>query len=249
MHNDWNKKREGIALVSFKDVEEVVILEEAHSSICYLKMKARNAFDQSFEDFRNIRLQFLNLAGLQDFDEFTNKHDFFGGICERPVLNQSVKQEKTKRWVFCQEEHGASHQMFMEKMAGLNFVKRNDHIFEENDVLFSEGNCKPRNDACQNIQQFRSSIELECLVYETVETIVDGFSDHLTTRDQLGIQAMQNVLEVFPLTRLFGIEQFQEFLNERRSNVNLQGFNVGTVVDNELKEEFVDRLKMRPSWI
>lgn len=64
MHNDWNKKREGIALVSFKDVEEVVILEEAHSSICYLKMKARNAFDQSFEDFRNIRLQFLNLAGL-----------------------------------------------------------------------------------------------------------------------------------------------------------------------------------------
>jgi hypothetical protein len=32
--------------------------------------------------------------------------------------------------------------MLMEEMAGLNFMKRNDHISEEDNVLFSERNCK-----------------------------------------------------------------------------------------------------------
>lgn len=36
--DDWDKKGEGVALVSLEDVEEIVILEKAHCSVGNLKM-------------------------------------------------------------------------------------------------------------------------------------------------------------------------------------------------------------------
>lgn len=78
----------------------------------------------------------------------------------------------------------------MEKMASLNFMERNDDIFEENDVFFSQRNSKTRDDACQYIKQFRSSIELESLMDETVEAIVDSLSDHFSSGDKFGIKSV-----------------------------------------------------------
>lgn len=68
-------------------------------------------------------------------------------------------------------------------MAGLHLVERDDHILEEDDVLFSQGNCEPRDDAGQDVEQFGGSVELEGLVNEGVEAVVDGFSDHLSPWD------------------------------------------------------------------
>lgn len=38
---------------------------------------------------------------------------------------------------------------------------------------------------------------------ETVEAIVDGFSDHFSSGNQFGVEAMQNVLQVFSFSGLF----------------------------------------------
>jgi hypothetical protein len=54
--DNWNQQREGIALVCFQNVQEIVVLEKAHGAICNLKMKARNAFNQSLKDLRNVGL-------------------------------------------------------------------------------------------------------------------------------------------------------------------------------------------------
>lgn len=78
----------------------------------------------------------------------------------------------------------------MEKMASLNFVERNDDIFKENDMFFSQRNSKTRDDTCQDIKQFRSSIELESFMNETVEAIVDGLSDHFSSGDKFGIKSV-----------------------------------------------------------
>ena len=165
--DDRNQKRESVALVSLEDVEEIIIFEETHRSVSHLQVKSRNAFDQSFEHLWNVWLKFLNLTSLKNLNKFTDEHDLLGRVSKRPVLDQSVKQEKTQRGIFCKEEHRTSHEVLMEEVTGLNLVKRNDHILEENDVFFSQGNCKSRDDAGQDIKKFRSSIELESLVNET----------------------------------------------------------------------------------
>ena len=102
----------------------------------------------------------------------------------------------------------------MEKMAGLNFVKRNYHIFEEDDVLCSERNSKTGNNACQNVQKFRSSVKLESFVNEAVEAVIDRFSDHFSSWNQFSIKSMKNIFEIFSFSRLLGVKEFQKFLDK-----------------------------------
>jgi hypothetical protein len=54
--DDWDEEGEGVALVGLEDVEEIVILEEAHCPISNLKMQARDALHQSLEDLGNVWL-------------------------------------------------------------------------------------------------------------------------------------------------------------------------------------------------
>jgi hypothetical protein len=247
--DDWDQERESVALVCLENVEEVVVFEEAHSAISNLEVKSRDALDQSLKDLGNVGLKFLHFAGLQDLNEFADEHNFLGGVGEGPVLDEPIEEEQTQRWVFGQEQHGASHEVLVEEVAGLHFVERDDHILEEDDVFFSEGHGESGDDTGQNVEQFRCSVELEGLVDETVEAVVDGLADHLSSGHQLGIEAVQDVLQVLSFSGLFGVEEFQKFLNEGRSDVHLEGFHICAIVDDELKEELVDGLEMRPGGI
>jgi len=49
--NYWHQKRECKGLIALQDGQEVIVLEEAHGSICHLEMGACNAFDESLEEF------------------------------------------------------------------------------------------------------------------------------------------------------------------------------------------------------
>lgn len=60
---------------------------------------------------------------------------------------------------------------------------------------------------------------------------------------------MQDVLKVLPFTWFFGVEQFQEFLDERGSDMDLQGLYVSAIIDDQLQEELVDGLQMWPSGV
>ena len=53
VYDDRDKHRERLVLVRLQDVEEVIILKEAHSSVSYLQMDATNALDNSLEQLWN----------------------------------------------------------------------------------------------------------------------------------------------------------------------------------------------------
>ncbi len=144
-------------------------------------MQPRNAFDQSAEYFRNEWLKSLHFTGFEHLDELTDEHDLFWAVCEWPVFDQSIKQEQAQTRVFGQEQHGAAHQVLMEEVAGLHLMQGNYHIFEECYVFLSQGHCKARDDAGQDVEQLRSTIELEILMNQAIETVVYGFSDHLSS--------------------------------------------------------------------
>ena len=62
--NDWNKHWECLLLVSLQDVQEVIILKEAHCSVSNLKVDTSNALNDSLEKFWN---KVLNLVNFTDF--------------------------------------------------------------------------------------------------------------------------------------------------------------------------------------
>ena len=49
LHNHWDQHGESLVLIGFENVQEIVILKEAHSSIGHLKMNSANASDNPLE--------------------------------------------------------------------------------------------------------------------------------------------------------------------------------------------------------
>ena len=71
-------------------------------------------------------------------------------------------------------------------------------------------------------------------VDQGVEALVHGFSDHLSARNQLGVELVQDILEVVTLYRLFRIEQVKELLHELRRDIDLERADLHGFIDDEL---------------
>ena len=154
-----------------------------------------------------------------------------------------------KKWILGNEKHRASEQFRVELLTGLDLVQRNDNSLEEVNVFLSEWNGESGNDGGEDVQQFWGTIELEVLMDQGVEAISDGLSDHLSSWNKLGVESVQDVLQVLSFLWLFGVEQLKELLDELVSNESLQALDIGGIVDDELEEEFVDWLEMWPTWV
>lgn len=87
------------------------------------------------------------------------------------------------------------------------------------------------------------------LMDQSIEALVDSLSDHLTSWDKLSVEFVKNILQIVSLYTFLRIEKFQEFLDKLRSNVNLQRLDISSFVDDQLKEELIDALQVRPTWI
>ena len=84
---------------------------------------------------------------------------------------------------------------------------------------------------------------------ETVEAVIDCLSDHFSSRHQFGIKAVKDIFQVFSFPRLFWIKQLQKLLNKWWGDMHLKRLHLGSFINNQLEEELIDRLKMRPSRI
>jgi hypothetical protein len=139
--------------------------------------------------------------------------------------------------------------LLVELGAGLDLVQGDDDVLEKDDVFISEWDSESTDDTGQNVQQFGSTVEFMGLVDQGEEALVDGLTDHLSTWHQLGIELVQNVLEVVSLDGLFRVEELKEFLHELWSDVHFQRSNFDGFINYELKEKFIDSLQMRPGWL
>ena len=64
--DDWNKHGERLLFVGLQNIEEVVILKEAHSSVSNLQMNTTDTLDNSLEKFWDQVLNFINFANFED---------------------------------------------------------------------------------------------------------------------------------------------------------------------------------------
>jgi hypothetical protein len=123
--------------------------------------------------------------------------------------------------VLAQEEHGASQELLVVQLAGLDLVKGNDDSLEEVDVLLSQRDGETGDDRGEDIEEFGSSVELEALVNEGVEAVGDGLTDHLSPRDELGIESVENVFQIFSFSWFLGVEELEEGFDENVGDVDL----------------------------
>lgn len=87
------------------------------------------------------------------------------------------------------------------------------------------------------------------LVDKRVEALVHRLPDHLSSRNQLGVELVKDVLEEVAFDSLFSIEQIEEFLNELRGNVNFKSSDLDSITHDQLEEKLIDSTEMGPSWV
>lgn len=67
VNNNWNQHWECLFLVVLEYIKEVIILEEAHSSIGNLKMDTTNALNNSLEKLDNELINFIDFTYFKNF--------------------------------------------------------------------------------------------------------------------------------------------------------------------------------------
>jgi len=183
--NDGDKHGESLLLVGLEDVQEVVVLEEAHCTVGNLQVDATDALDNSLKEAGDQGFNLLDLANFEDFLELGEEEGLLDAVSEGPVLEEAFEEGDGQGAVLGEEKHGASEELLVELGAGLDLVEGDDNVSEEDNVLVTEGHGKSGDDACKDIQKLGSAVELVGLMDQTEEALVDRFSDHFTAGHQL----------------------------------------------------------------
>jgi energy-converting hydrogenase A subunit M len=87
--NDWHKHWEGLLLIGLEDVQEVIILKEAHCSISNLEMDSTNASNNSLEQFVDKMFDLVNFTDLKNLLQFGEEESLLDAVSEWPVLKEA----------------------------------------------------------------------------------------------------------------------------------------------------------------
>ena len=87
--DDRNQHWESFVLISLKDIQEVVVLKEAHGSISNLKMDTTDALDNPLEESWDQMFDLINLTDLKDFLKFGQEKSLLDAVGKWPVLQKS----------------------------------------------------------------------------------------------------------------------------------------------------------------
>jgi hypothetical protein len=92
VNDDWNKHWESLLLVVLEDVQEVVILEEAHSSVSDLQVEASDADSDSLEKSWDQVVDLVDFAHFQYFLQFSEEQGFLDSVGEWPVFEETFQK-------------------------------------------------------------------------------------------------------------------------------------------------------------
>jgi hypothetical protein len=203
VNDNWNQHWEGLVLIGFQNVQEVVVFKEAHCSISNLKMDSTDALDNSLEKLVDQMIDFVYFTDLQYLLQLSQEQSLFDAVGEWPVLKKSLQQWNGQSSVLGKEEHGASQELLVELRASLDLVEWDDDILEEDNVLVSKWDGESTDDTSKDVQKLSSTVKLVGFVNKGEKALVDGLSNHLSSWNKLGIKLMEDVFKVISLNRFF----------------------------------------------
>jgi hypothetical protein len=107
VNDNWHKHWERFLLIGLQDVEEVIVLKEAHGSISNLQVDTTNAFYNSLEELWDQMFNFVDLANFKHLLQFCQEQRFFDAIGKGPELEQAFQKRNSQSSIFSQEQHRA----------------------------------------------------------------------------------------------------------------------------------------------
>jgi len=105
VHDDWHQHWESLLFIGLQNVQEIIILEEAHGSIGNLEMDTADASDDSLEKSWDKVLNFVDLTDLEDLLEFSQEKSFLDAISEWPILEETFQKRNSQSSIFGEEKH------------------------------------------------------------------------------------------------------------------------------------------------
>jgi len=105
VHDHRHEHGESLVLVRLQDVQEVVVLEEAHRAIGHLQVVATDRLHDTLEQARDQVLYFLDFADLEDFLELGQEECLLDAVSEGPVFKEAFKERDSQGAVLREEEH------------------------------------------------------------------------------------------------------------------------------------------------
>ena len=82
-------------------------------------------------------------------------------------------------------------------------MQRNNDVLEEDNVLISQRNRVPTDNAGKYFQKLGCTVEPMLFMNESDQALVDGLSDHLSPGHKFGVKLVEDVLEVLSFFKLF----------------------------------------------
>ena len=106
--DDRHKHWESFLFVSLQNVQKVIILEEAHSSVSNLEVDTTNAFDNSLEQSWDEGVNLIDLTDFKDLLKLSQEKSLLDAVSKWPVLEKPLKKRDSQSSILGEEEHGAS---------------------------------------------------------------------------------------------------------------------------------------------
>ena len=89
VYDNWHQHRERLFLLGLKDVQKVIILEEAHGSVRNLEVDTAYAFDDPLKKSGDKVLYFVDLAHFENFLKLREEKCLFYAVSKWPILKQA----------------------------------------------------------------------------------------------------------------------------------------------------------------
>jgi len=114
-------------------------------------MDTSDASNYALEETRDKVLYLVHLTYFEDFLQLGQEKCLLHTVGEGPISKKSFKECDGECAILSQEQHGATEKLLVELRASLNFVKGNNDVLEEYDVLVTKGHGEAAYNTCENI--------------------------------------------------------------------------------------------------
>jgi hypothetical protein len=88
----WYKHGKGLIFICLQNVEEIIVLKEAHCSISDLQVDTSDTSYDSLEEPWNQVFNFINFTYLKDFLKLSQEKSLLNAICEGPIFEKTIKK-------------------------------------------------------------------------------------------------------------------------------------------------------------
>mmetsp|Transcript_68021 Transcript_68021/g.142042 ORF Transcript_68021/g.142042 Transcript_68021/m.142042 type:complete len:273 (+) Transcript_68021:345-1163(+) len=205
-----NDDREQILAILVDQLDNVVIVPEEESALGNLEVRTRDAKSQPAEENFLHTVELGWLRQLQSLFELVQEQDLFRRDGEGPVPEHGCDDFVGQAWILLDVLSHAVGQLLIEGYQRFDLVQGDESLDQEVLVFILQRQREAIDDTSKDFKQLANTVVSLALVDDFEEHVLDSSADEGAEGHELAVDAMQNRLQIVPLTRILGVEELQQ---------------------------------------